>query len=459
MTLCPSWCAGVTIGAFDRAQFMTAMLPSQDGPAGLKLAIIGAGPAGLALALQAARQLPDAAVTVFDARPADRDVSGDPRTLALSQGSVQFLSRLGVWAAIEGSGQTAPIREVHVSQQQPTVLWPGRGQPEVSITASEQGLAQLGAVLSYGTLVAPLQAAWQAAVQASPQRLSFRLGTPVGGLKKVEGGVEVDAGIAEVFDLAVIAEGGVFADQPALQWPAGMSRDYAQTAWVGQVRLDASGPAHAAYERFTPSGPAALLPLPDGAVIAGGAVGRRAALVWCVQRDDDPVIGLDGAQRLALLNTIFPERVGRVLEVSPLKSFPLGLNAHGRLVSEGVIARIGNAAQTLHPVAGQGLNLGLRDVHELLDALRQVAPLPADPTLQRGALATRSIELARALARFERRRQPDRWALIAGTDFLARSFTWSAPILATVRGLGLGAVQALRPAKSGLARLMMFGHR
>lgn len=198
---------------------MTATLTRQDGPTGLKLAIIGAGPAGLALALQAARQLPDASITLFDARPADRDVSGDPRTLALSQGSVQFLSRLGVWAVIEGSGQTAPIREVHVSQQQPTVLWPGRSQPEVSITAAEQKLPQLGAVLSYGTLVAPLQAAWQSAVQASPQRLSFRLGTPVGGLKKVEGGVEVDAGIAELFDLAVIAEGGVFADQPALTCP------------------------------------------------------------------------------------------------------------------------------------------------------------------------------------------------------------------------------------------------
>ncbi len=430
---------------------MTALSPS-DRPAGLSLAIIGAGPAGLALALQAARLLPEAAITVFDARPADRDIAGDPRTLALSQGSVQFLTRLGVWPSIQASGQTAPIREVHVSQQQPTVLWRGRTQPEVAITAAEQGLVQLGTVLSYGALVAPLQAAWQAAVAAQPARLSFRLGTPVGGLKKVVGGVEVDAGIAEVVDLAVIAEGGVFSDRPALQWPQGVSRDYAQTAWVGQVRLDDSGTGDTAYERFTPAGPAALLPLPHGPVTRGGTPGRRAALVWCVQRDDDPVIGLNDTQRLALLNTIFPERVGRLLEVTPLKAFPLGLNAHGRLVSDGVVARIGNAAQTLHPVAGQGLNLGLRDVHELLDALRG---LP----LGDAGVAERSRAVARALARFERRRQPDRWALIAGTDFLARSFTWSTPILATVRGLGLGAVQALGPAKSGLARLMMFGHR
>ena len=192
------------------------------------------------------------------------------------------------------------------------------------------------------------------------------------GLKPVPGGVEVDADIADVFDLAVVAEGGVFADQPALKWPQGLSRDYEQTAWVGQVRLD-DGPEGVACERFTPSGPAALLPLPPGPVVPGGPSGRRAALVWCVQRQDDPVLALNDAQRLALLNTVFPPRMGQILEMSPLKAFPLGLNAHKRLVDDGVVARIGNAAQTLHPVAGQGLNLGLRDVHELMEALRPVS--------------------------------------------------------------------------------------
>ena len=420
----------------------------------LRLAVIGAGPAGLALALQAARLLPEAAVTVFDARPADRDVSGDPRTLALSLGSVQFLSQLGLWSGIEATGKVAPIHEVHVSQQQPTVLWPGRSQPRVNITSREQGVARLGAVLSYGTLVAPMQAAWEAAVAAHPGRLSMRFGTPVKGLKPVDGGVEIDADIADVFDLAVVAEGGVFADQPSLQWPEGLSRDYEQTAWVGQVLLEPSTPAGVAYERFTPSGPAALLPLPDGQVTADGPSGRRAALVWCVQRSDDPVQALDPAQRLALLNTIFPEKVGRIRQVSPLKAFPLGLNAHRRLVSDGVVARIGNAAQTLHPVAGQGLNLGLRDVHALLDDLRETLPsLGAVSALDRHTL------IQRALGKFERRRQPDRLALIAGTDFLARSFTYSAPVLATLRGLGLGLMQMATPARNGLARLMMFGHR
>ena len=420
-----------------------------------RMAVVGAGPAGLALALQVARLLPDVAVTVFDARAADRDVSGDPRTLALSQGSVQTLQRMGLWEDITAGGKVAPIREVHVSQQQPTVLWPGAAQPQVSISALEQRVPQLGSVLSYGTLVAPMQRAFEAAVLAHPERLCLRFGTPVRGFKPLAQGVEIDADIADAFDLAVVAEGGVFADQPALQWSQGLSRDYEQTAWVGQVRLDDGpdcGPDGVAYERFTPAGPAALLPLTPGAVSPSGIVGRRAALVWCVQRGDDPVLALNDAQRLALLNTLFPERTGQILEVSNLKAFPLGLNAHKRLVDDAVVARIGNAAQTLHPVAGQGLNLGLRDVHELVAALQSLGA-PPESALEK------TEQVRRALSRFERRRQPDRLALIAGTDFLARSFTSAPPILATLRGLALGALQSLPPAKQALAQMMMFGHR
>ncbi len=402
----------------------------------LQLAVVGAGPVGLALALHAARLLPHAGITLFDARPAERDATGDPRTLALSLGSVQFLQQLQAWPA----GVAEPITAVHVSQTPASALLP-LGASRVLLRAADLGVAQLGAVLSYGALVAPLQRAWFAAAAAEPHRLRSRFGTPVVGLKALPSAVEVDAGIAESCDLAVVAEGGVFAQGGRLQTAAGASRslrhDYAQTAWVGQVRLRGATPGMA-FERFTRQGPAALLPLPGTADTPPGE--RRAALVWCVASGDDPVRGLDDGQRIAVLNTLFPAAAGRITAVTALKEFALGLQAERSLVDQRTV-RIGNAAQTLHPVAGQGLNLGLRDAHALVAALRWADDVDS---------ALRRVEWARA---------PDRWSTILTTDFLARSFTWQLPGAALARGLGLAALQAAPPLKGWLARRMMFGLR
>jgi 2-octaprenyl-6-methoxyphenol hydroxylase len=389
-----------------------------------RLAIIGAGPVGLTLALEAAARLPNWQIRVHDALPADHDVSGDPRALALSRGTLQVLERLGLWREL--SARTAPIRCVHVSQQPPSLaaLSTRLRDPELTIDAVSEGVDQLGGVLHYGTLVAPMRRRWLELCQQHPERLSSAFGTKV-----------TSADPAELqADLVVIAEGGVFADQAR----RAIARDYQQTAWVGTVEID-GGDAGTAFERFTTQGPVALLPLPTPAGSAPGR--RRAALVWCVRRDDDPVGELDTTQRLAVLSSILPPAVGRLVGLSPLKSFALGLNAERRLV-EGRCVRIGNAAQTLHPVAGQGLNLGLRDVMTLVEALRQHRH---DPDA--------------ALRQMSRLRTPDRWALMATTDFLARSFTWELPGLRTLRGLGLAALEAAPPFKSLLARQMMYGWR
>ena len=402
----------------------------------LRMAVVGAGPVGLSLAVHAARALPQAQISLFDTRALGADVSGDPRTLAMSLGSVQLLQRLGAWR----DEAAQPITEVHVSQQMPSLVglmgslvgggWgQAGGEPQVRIRASDSGVALLGAVLSYGSVTAALQQAWMAASEADPQRLISRFATPVRSLKSLaSGGVEVDADIAETFDLAVIAEGGVFADQAR----KAITRDYGQVAWVGQVTLDGARDG-VAYERFTRHGPAALLPLAPG----------RAALVWCVDGAHDPVAELNDDQRRCVLNTVFPAEAGRITRVSPLKRFPLGLNAERSLTSaaDGRIARIGNAAQTLHPVAGQGLNLGLRDAFVLVRAL------------------ARTDDVDQALQRLNRQRALDRWATIAATDFLARSFTWQFPGASTARGLGLAALQTFSPLKSALTRQMMYGRR
>ena len=417
-------------------------------PTPWKIAVIGAGPAGLALALQAARSLPGAEVTVFDARPLDKDVAADPRTLALALGSVQLLRRLGAWPA----ALAQPITEVLVSQAPPTISLPW-GASAVRLRAVDEAVPMLGAVLSYGALVSTLQRAWLAAEAAAPQRLHSRFGQAVLALRNVPAtadagpAVEVDAGIAERFDLAVVAEGGVFAEQSR----RAVTHDYQQTAWVGTLQLAGATPG-LAVERFTRDGPLALLPLPTLAPAPGAAPGTapgtppgsgRAAMVWCVGTGDDPVAPLTDAQRISVLNTLLPEGVGTVVGISPLKRFALGLNAERTLV-DGATVRIGNAAQTMHPVAGQGLNLGLRDAVALVMALRSADSPASLPAL---------------LRRLEWQRGPDRWSMIAATDFLARSFTWRWPGLPVVRGLGLAALQALPPVKSALARQMMFGRR
>ncbi len=394
----------------------------------LTLAIVGAGPVGLSLALHAARSLPAAHVTVYDARPLSSDIGRDPRTLALSLGSVQLLERLGAWDAAAAEA----ITEVHVSQQPPTWIGPS-GEPELRIRAADEGVPMLGAVLAYGAIVAPLQAAWLAQCEGEPGRLAARFASPVQALKNAGGAVEVQSGDdRQRCDVAVVAEGGVFSDQAR----KALAHDYRQTAWVGRVVIDGGAPG-VAFERFTRHGPAALLPLRRTAE----GVPLQAALVWCVRSDDDPVRELDDAQRVAVLNTIFPRAVGRIVSVTPLKNFALGLNAERTLV-DGRIIRIGNAAQTLHPVAGQGLNLGLRDAFELVALLGRHAG-----------------DAREALRRLEFRRAADRWSMIAATDFLARSFTWQWPGLGAARGLGLAALQSFGPARSLLARQMMYGSR
>jgi 2-octaprenyl-6-methoxyphenol hydroxylase len=407
-----------------------------------RLAVIGGGPVGLALALLARQRCPGWSISVFDTRDAARDISGDPRTLALSLGSVQMLERVRAWPA----AQAAPIRQVHVSQAPPTLSTPF-GEPAVHIRADELGVPMLGAVLSYGSLLAPLQQAFldhcatrDGALGTLDAGLHARFGTAVEDVGTDGDGALVTpaGGVGERFDLAVIAEGGVFAEQSR----KAVTHDYRQTAWVGTVTLEGATPG-LAMERFTRDGPLALLPLP--ALPGADPKTARAALVWCVASADDPVAPLTDAQRLAVLATRLPDAVGKPVAISPLKSFALGLNAESSLVA-GRVVRIGNAAQTLHPVAGQGLNLGLRDAFLLVDRL-------AD-----GAQAS-DAGVARALRGLAFARAPDRWSVIGATDFLARSFTWHAPGLAAARGLGLATLQAFPPLKRAFARQMMFGWR
>jgi len=385
--------------------------------------IVGAGPVGLALAGWLARRSATRAlkIALIDAREPEDSIA-DPRAIAVSQGSRMILEPLR-WPA-----EATAIHRIHVSQ---------RGHfGRTLIAHTEHGLPALGYVLRYGAIVHGLAEAVHAS--AVHWFRSTAASAPTQELDGVTLPIET-AGVTRNLRTRILvnAEGGLFGDQKtagsAGNSAGGGSRDYGQTALVGTVTVSAPQP-HVAWERFTSQGPIALLPM-------GGVRGANYALVWCCAPDEAARRAqLPDAEFLRELGAAFGSRMGSFTQIKGRASFPLGLNAADTLVKGHVVA-IGNAAQTLHPVAGQGLNLGLRDAHALADALSAEGPTPL------------------ALATFAQRRALDRRLTIGATDTLARLFTVDFPPLAALRGLALTALEFVPPVKTALARQMMFGQR
>ena len=408
----------------DVSQSTVILKPAaSDPPFDFDVTIVGAGPVGLALAGWLARRSATQAlkIALVDAREPEDSIA-DPRAIAVSHGSRMILEPLS-WAA-----DATAIQRIHVSQ---------RGHfGRTLIDHSEHGLPALGYVLRYGSIVHGLAEA----VHASSVHWfrSTSAAAPTQDLDGVTLPIET-AGITRQLRTRILvnAEGGLFGDQKpagsASSSAGGGTRDYGQTALVGTVTVSAPQP-HVAWERFTSQGPVALLPM-------GGVRGANYALVWCCAPDQTARRAqLSNDEFLRELGAAFGDRMGRFTQIKGRASFPLGLNAVDTLVKGHVVA-IGNAAQTLHPVAGQGLNLGLRDAHALADALSAEGPTPL------------------ALATFAQRRALDRRLTIGATDTLARLFTVDFPPLATLRGLALTALEFVPPLKTALARQMMFGQR
>jgi len=413
-----------------------AVAASDAGRQDFDVAIVGAGPVGLALAAWIARRSASAslAVALVDAREPE-DATADPRAIAVSEGSRMLLEPLGAWPA-----DAHPIERIHVSE---------RGRfGRTLIERDEHGLTALGYVVRYGSIVQTLARAvrrtsvyWFTSTCALPPRSEP-------GDDAVTLPLETRA-VRHALRARIVvnAEGGLFGEARASedmpdspQRTAGAPdlahrtvRDYGQTALVGVVGVGTPQP-HTAWERFTAEGPIALLPI-------GGVGQADYALVWCMSPDEAVRrAGLADAELLEELGRAFGSRMGRFESIRGRATFPLGLAAAKTLV-DGRLAAIGNAAQTLHPVAGQGLNLGLRDAHALADALARLGPVPD------------------ALAAFAKARRLDRRLTIAATDTLARLFTADLGPFSPLRGLALTALEFLPPAKTALARQMMFGLR
>ena len=372
------------------------------------IAIIGAGPVGMALALALAGG--PYSVMLIDSRRRGAWET-DPRALALSHGSRQLLEHLGAWNAGAGTA----IRSIHVSQRS--------GFGRTVIDADDYHLPALGYVMRYRELAATLDARIDPAHLLNECALiSLTTGGDAAEIRLAGDGAEH----CVAAQLVVHAEG-----TPGNEADVRVS-DYRQHAVVAEVR-PIPGHAHRAWERFTPDGPLALLPL-----------GQDYSVVFSVPPDRArQLLALDESPFLAALRVQFGGRLDFVAS-GARASFPLALRVR-RQVSASRQVWIGNAAQSLHPVSGQGFNLGLRDAWELAEAL--LGETGGDA----GA--------ARTLASYARGRRLDRQGSMAFTDGIVRLFSNDLAPLRCARGLGLQALDLVPPLRHFVARRMIWGAR
>ncbi|MBX9868981.1 MAG: FAD-dependent monooxygenase, partial [Burkholderiaceae bacterium] len=347
-------------------------------PLHYNVAICGAGPVGQTLALLL-RQAGMAAekILLIDAKT-HQQAQHDARSIALSYGSRQILQSVGAW-----SSQVTPIQQIHVSR---------RGHfGRCLIDAEAYHLPALGYVARYGDIIAPLQAqVVQATIAQQRPLLIQQIIEDTDDIK-----LHATNGDMISADMVVQAEGGLFAQEQTQNLAHKIQqKNYQQTAIVTQIS-SAKGSGHCAFERFTEQGPLALLPQDNGY-----------ALVWCVHADHaDQLMAMNDNDFLSALQQAFGGRLGQLISSGTRHRFPLGLQVQEDDAPDSRLVRIGNAAQILHPVAGQGLNLGLRDALILSKNLARLTPSSRTPH-----------HIKTTLQEFRQQRQADRSSTIKLTD-------------------------------------------
>jgi 2-octaprenyl-6-methoxyphenol hydroxylase len=378
--------------------------------------VVGAGPVGCTFALLASAV--GLNVSLIDARSGP---SKETRTLALSEGSRIMLTRAGAWTSQIGA---CAIHAIHTSQQ--------GGFGRVMLTREDANVDALGHVVSY----AALQDGLDMAVARAGMRVDF--GVRVAEIDALAGRVMIhrvgqDGTDTMQAKVVVLADGG--ANLNKLSGVAVEEKDYGQSALLAHVCMSQPH-RNIAYERFTPQGPAALLP-------ALGAP-NTCSLVWVAPHATiTDLMGLTDDELARRFTAHFGRRAGVVQTLHDRRSYPLKLRQASSRVA-GAVAIIGNAAQAMHPVAGQGFNLGIRDAAVLATCLR--------PLVEGAGVSTAS-----RLAIYASVRDRDVVRGVAFTDLLASTFLSDATPLRLPRGLALAAVDLLPFARRGLARRMLFG--
>lgn len=377
------------------------------------LAIVGGGPTGSTLALLLARLAPDPGrIVLFQSEAVSRwDVAAhaDKRVIAINEGTRVLFEDLDAWP-----NDATPIETIHVSQ---------RGRlGRTLITHQELNVAALGYVVRYSSLHANLL---EAAEQSGITVITDKVASVMQNGDVVA--IETETRHIKV-GLAVRADGLNHGGAPD---------HYRQVALLGQARVTQPKPGWA-YERFTRGGPFAVLPHPDG--------DGSQSIVWCCEPERAKEIETLSLDALAsVMGETFGDRLGRFVVTEKLTAYPLYRSLDPQPVN-GRVVNVGNAAQTLHPVAGQGMNLGLRDVATLAHCLRDWIAYPyRDP--------------ARSLGIYQNLRTNDRQLTAGLTDLMSKAFVTGLAPIEHAAGLGLWALDAIEPLRAPLARHLMQGLR
>lgn len=380
--------------------------------------IIGGGMVGASLACALSGQ--GLRIALVEAKPyATEPASYDDRTLALAYGSQRIFSTLGLWDSLV----TTPILTIHISEV---------GQPSfVRLDHRSEGVPALGYVIAARLLASSLHerlsslADIDVLAPAKLEKLSLHSQT-------VAVSLDHDGQLQEFETRLLVAADGVHSQVRQQLDIDVFERHYGQSAIIANISPEQAH-QHIAYERFTSSGPLALLPLDK----------QRCALVYSIDDSQlEPMLGLSDADFMALVEQRFGGRLGRFLQIGKRSAFPLNM-IKARQHNRHRVALIGNAAHTLHPIAGQGFNLGLRDVAALAEVIVDAQQAGTD------------IGDDAVLKRYADWRNSDQWRALAFTDGLARLFSNNLPPLRLARALGLSGLNLLPPAKHLLARHSM----
>ncbi|MET3652025.1 2-octaprenyl-3-methyl-6-methoxy-1,4-benzoquinol hydroxylase/2-octaprenylphenol hydroxylase [Dyella japonica] len=386
------------------------------GPA-LDVAVVGGGMVGAATALALARA--GFATALVEARaptPWSVDDEVDLRVVGLAPSSIALLDALGVWTSIRTS-RASPYAHMHV--------WDAASGASIHFDAAKEGRDLLGYIVENSLVQWQL---WQALDAAGVRRVCP---AKVSGYEVLEDRVQLTLSGAETDVLSarlLVAADGAASPLRAMAGIETRGRDYAQRGIVAHVQTERAHEG-TAWQRFLDNGPLALLPLSDG----------RSSIVWSLPEDEaQHVLALDDAAFFQALGVASDFRLGRITGATARAAFPLRLQLADTYQAERFVL-LGDAAHTVHPLAGQGVNLGLRDVAELRDTLVAAREAGSD------------IAAAHVLRRYARRRRSadtmDAW----GFDALARIYAWQASPLVAARGLGVRLVDKLSPIKRRLA--------